>query len=280
MARTCGNDGRAVWEQQAVTAILVVETAVLALLCLFVGGLLRSHAAILRRLHALDGGETRPPMSQEAMTHTAPAYVLGMNGSAASGVEGRPIGATAADVFGTTVDGGAAAIRIGHVPHQTVLVFLSSGCATCQAFWSALGDPSQVHLPLGTRLVVVTKDLAEESPAELMRLRPPALDVVASSRAWHDYSVPGSPFVVSVDGPSGQVTGEGTGMDWAQVSRLLAQATGDVTFLASNDRRVAKPTGDAEREARVDRELMNAGILPGDPSLFPSADPGDRAEAG
>ena len=41
------------------SAILVVETVVVVLLTLLVAGLLRSHAEILRRLHALGAGLDR-----------------------------------------------------------------------------------------------------------------------------------------------------------------------------------------------------------------------------
>ena len=36
---------------------------------------------------------------------------------------------------------------------------------------------------------------------------------------------------------------------------------------------VAKPSADAARETRIDRELHDAGIVPGDPSLYPAATP-------
>jgi hypothetical protein len=58
-------------------------------------------------------------------------------------------------------------------------------------------------------------------------------------------------------------------MSWEQVAGLLAQATGDRAYLVGDASGIGKPVGDVEREARVDRELLAAGILPGDPSLFP-----------
>ena len=95
-----------------------------------------------------------------------------------------------------------------------------------------------------------------------------------SSAAWADYEVPGSPYFVFVDGPTGRVRGEGTGATWKQVANLLAQATGDLTFTAGPDAaRRSKPQSDAEREREIDQQLLAAGILPGDPSLYPDADP-------
>ena len=38
------------------TTLLLVETVVLAVLCVLVAGLLRAYGTVLRRLHELDGG--------------------------------------------------------------------------------------------------------------------------------------------------------------------------------------------------------------------------------
>ena len=57
------------------------------------------------------------------------------------------------------------------------------------------------------------------------------------------------------------------------VANLLAQATGDLTFTAGpGAARRSKPQSDAEREREIDQQLLAAGILPGDPSLYPDAD--------
>jgi hypothetical protein len=117
--------------------------------------------------------------------------------------------------------------------------------------------------------VAVTRDLDEESPATLADLADPRTTLVLSSAAWRDYGVPGSPYVVLVDGPSGEVKGEGTGGSWEQVANLLAQATGDLTYVAEGAGRVRKARRDAEVERDVDAELLTAGIRPDDPSLYP-----------
>ena len=63
-------------------------------------------------------------------------------------------------------------------------------------------------------------------------------------------------------------------MSWEKVAGLLAQATGDRAYLvADTSGRPVKPESDVEREARVDRELLAAGVLPGDPSLYPDGEP-------
>ena len=48
----------------------------------------------------------------------------------------------------------------------------------------------------------------------------PGCEVVASSAAWADYDIPGSPYFVLVEG--GVVTGEGSATRWASVRDLLA----------------------------------------------------------
>lgn len=168
------------------------------------------------------------------------------------------------DVSGETPEGEIVTVRVVDVDHDTLLLFLSSGCETCRAFWQELAGP--VPLPRGTRLLVVAQGADAESPAELARLAAPEVDVVLSSDAWRDYEVPGSPHAVFVDGRTGRVRGEGTGQSLQQVARLLAQSTGDAAFVATPS--ATKPARDAEQEASVDRALLAAGILPGDPRLY------------
>jgi hypothetical protein len=245
-------------------ALVAVETVVLVLLAVLVVGLLRSHAAILRRLHELGVGVADPGGDDRS-----PVRVL-------AGVPepvDRP-SSVAHDLSGRGLGEDVVALRVVGAPHDTLLAFLSSGCLTCGRFWEAFADRRTLHLPPGTRLVVVTKDPAEESPSRLAELAAPGLDVVMSSRAWNAYSVPGSPYFVYVEGRTGRVRGEGTGTTWEQVAGLLAQATGDLTFTAGpTAARRPKTGGDAEREARIDRELMAAGIFPGDPTLFEVSPP-------
>ena len=234
------------------TALAIANTAVLVLVTLLVFGLLRSHAAILRRLHELEGGD------MGSGTDPGPAPVRLEDPFAPA----RPI-------RGVTLDGEQVVLAVSGVDRDTILVFLSSGCLTCHEFWSAFAGDG-VTLPADTRLVIVAKDLSEESPSALAELAPRDIDLVCSSQSWVDYQVPGSPYVIAIRGVDGKIQGEGTGMSWDQVAGLLAQATGDRTYVVDGDLpNVSKPTSDVEREARADRELMQAGILPGDPSLYP-----------
>ena len=250
-------------------AVLVtILTVVVALLALLVVGLLRSHAAILKQLHELGAGVGDP--ARPASVKTPVEFSMQSGLPTLSGDTGFRDGA---DVSGSSVDDDALALRIVGAAHPTLLAFLSSSCLTCAGFWESFAEPDQLLLPESTRLVIVTKDATEESPSAIARLAPPGLPLVMSSAAWADYEVPGSPYFVFVDGPTGRVRGEGTGATWKQVANLLAQATGDLTFTAGPDAaRRSKPQSDAEREREIDQQLLAAGILPGDPSLYPDAD--------
>jgi hypothetical protein len=54
---------------------------------------------------------------------------------------------------------------------------------------------------------------------------------------------------------------------------LLARSTGDAGFVTGAPA-PAKAPRDALQEAAVDRELLAAGIMPGDPRLYGIHDPG------
>jgi hypothetical protein len=263
-----------------VTVLVVAEAFVLALLLLLVAGLLRSHAEILRRLHDLgagregEGGDATPrsPARRQRSTASSDHQFNVLPGIPA------PADGDAAhdhlDLSGRGVADDALSIRVTGVDHATLVAFLSSTCLTCQRFWDAFADPG-LDLPPATRLVVVTKGIDEESPSKVGRLAPQGVPLVMSSEAWADYDVPGSPYFVLVDGPTGRVRGEGTGLDWPQVRNLLGQAGDDADHLDGlAASRVRKPTSDATREQRVDQELLDAGIAPGDPSLHRPAAPG------
>ncbi len=226
------------------TAVLVIESVVLVLLTVLVAGLLRSHAEILRRLHALGSG-----LDTEVGSTSVPIDLR---------ADATATFAPAADLVGAGLRDDALRVAVLGTRHRTLLAFLSSGCLTCRGFWDAFADPPALDLPDDIRLVVVTKDAQDESISALRKLAPPGLPVVMSNAAWTDYRVPGSPYFVLVDGPAGRVRGEGTGADWEQVKNLLRQAADD----ASDD----------GREARIDRELLAYGIAPGDPSLYRTAE--------
>jgi hypothetical protein len=253
-----------------VTAVVVLLAAVVAVQTVLVAGLLRSHAVILRRLHDLGAGVGDPTGAPDP--GRPPAAALPTTAQAA------PTGRAAHDIIATDPAGDAVALRVVGAPHLTVLAFLSSSCLTCSRFWDDLRKPSKVTLPPGARLVVVAKGPESESPSAIADLAPRGITTVLATRAWDDYEVPGSPYVVAVDGPSGRVVGEGTGSSWDQVAGLLAQATGDLAWAgAQGPRRARKPRADAEREADIDAALLAAGVAPGDPRLHQRFDDSEHA---
>jgi len=261
----------------AVVAVLTVAVAVLTLLVL---GLLRSHADILRRLHELDGGleegaSTRAAAAtggRTAARPTGPRTVSREEVTTFPQVQAPPEreGFTdSRDLVGVGVDDDALTIRVTGVEHRTLVAFLSGSCLTCQRFWDAFQKPQKLGLPRDVRPVIVTKGPDQESPAAIARVAPKGVPVVMDTSAWESYDVPGSPYFVLVDGRSGQVQGEGTGIDWGQVKGLLTQVQDDASYAEDLEaRRVSKYRADDERERRVDEELLAAGIGPGDPSLY------------
>ena len=246
------------------TTLLLVETVVLAVLCVLVAGLLRAYGTVLRRLHELDGGVERGAreftLRPAPTTRLAPAPAPAADPAAGAGA------GVGADVAGQTLSGELVSARVVGAEHDSLLLFLSSGCASCETFWTELGRPGAIHLPANTRLLVVPQSPADEDVPRLRELAPEGVDVILSSAAWREYEVPGSPHVVYVDGPSGRVRGEGTGQSLRQVAELLARATGDPGFVTGGAAR--KPHRDREQELAVDRELIANGILPGDPRLY------------
>ena len=249
------------------TALLVVETVILAVLCVLVAGLLRGYASVLRRLHQLDGGEAAPAAPP---FRTAPGIVSpsdGQPGQQSQQIEGRDEWAAAHDIDGVTLRGEIVSVRTVGVPHDTVLAFLSASCEGCAGFWHELAEGGW-NAPGGSRLLVVTRGADAESPSVLSQLCPPEVDLVMSSQAWTDYQVPGSPYVVVTDGQTGRVKGEGSGVSFSQVGGLIRQSIDDGRHPAM----APKPDADRRRERDIDRILLNAGIGPKDPSLFGPAE--------
>jgi hypothetical protein len=258
-------------------AVLVVLLAVVvALLGVLVAGLLRSHAEILRALHEL-GVDLDPARADGVSTAVAAPTARAAPGR--SGTEPGVRSATvpkrpsrdAVDVVGTAPDESAVSIAVTGRPQLTLLAFLSTGCGTCHLFWDAFAA-ADLAVPGDARLVVVTKGTDAESPAMVRKIAPEPVPVVMSTDAWNAYDVPVAPFFVLVDGGSGSVVGEGAASNWEQVTSLLHNALDDAGLLDRKGRLKAgvqpRARADVARERRVDRDLLAAGITPGDPSLY------------
>jgi hypothetical protein len=250
--------------------LVTLLAVVVALLVLLVAGLLRSHAEILRSLHEL-GVDLDP--SGASNVRVGEPRIRSMPVTSGSRKDAR-------DISGTTPTGDALNIAVTDVRHLTLLAFLSSGCSTCLDFWSAFADSAPV-VPGDARLVIVTKGPDAESISAVHRLMPSSLPVVMSSDAWAAYDVPVAPFFVLVDGASGAIVGEGAASNWPQVESLMEQAVADAG-LGTRRRSHApgRPRGDALREARVDRDLLAAGIVPGDARLYRLPDTSGDAPEG
>jgi len=228
-----------------ITVLLLIETALLALVVVFVVGLLRSHAEILRRLAAIDGGG--------AEGRSAPEQTIA-NGTAAF------------DIVGETLAGDSVKVRLGAGSPTTLLAFLSSGCAACGPLWESLDRDARI--PAGARLVIVAKGPEQESMTSLRELAPRAREVLMSTAAWVDYAVPASPHFVLVDGGSGQIAGRGTAASWEQIVSMVERAVSDSSAAGAEGAPRARTT--SERAGRAEQALAAAGIAAGHPSLYPA----------
>jgi hypothetical protein len=256
-----------------VVALSVILGAVVLLLAVLVAGLLRSHADILKALHDLGAGVGDPTgdahIHASGPTQTGPQAVpLTMGPVLAPDRDST----SAPTVAGVTPTGDALAVAPGTAGALTLLAFLSTGCASCAGFWESFRHSERLGLPVGTRLVVVTKGSDREIPGEVAALATPGLTVLMSSEAWTAYEVPGSPFFVLVDGKSGRRVGEGVANHISQVAELVRRAEVDATAFTL-DPRPGRDVGidGPARESANDQELLDAGVRPGDPSLYPTS---------
>lgn len=212
------------------------------MLAVLVVGLLRSHADILRALHRLGAGVGDPAAAtadagaQRSEAGAAPAPLL-----MGPPLPGERSSSSAPDLVGVTPSGDGKAVRVTGVDHRTLLVFLSSGCATCAGIWAALADPPAAGLPGEVRIVAVTKGPEFEISAEVARRAPPGLPVVMSTAAWGDYEVPGSP-VLRPRGRADGSPGRGGGGEPAQPGRR------------------ARPPGQHRRRAALTVEHAGSGV--------------------
>ena len=207
------------------TSLVIVETIVVALLAVVVVSLLRSHAELLRRLP--------DPDEEHEHAHDHEADARGATLPADLPAPKR-IASRAHDVMGSTLDGDQVVVSAAS-GSDTLFAFLSTGCLTCQGFWDGLQPGAREPLPGDTRVVVVVKDPAFESPSRLAKLVPPDVPVIQSSAAWGDFGVQMSPYFCFVDGTTGAVRSEGAAMTWQQVSSLLTDALFDEAAARSRE---------------------------------------------
>lgn len=233
--------------------------AFVAVIVVLAAGLLRSHAEILRALHDL-GVDLDRPMSSTVRAQSSRV------------TQPRAERRTAADIAGVTPSGDATSVAVVGAQHATLVAFLTSGCSTCAEFWSAFSDSDRLRVPGDARLVVVTKGVDGESPGRLRRFTPPAVPVIMSSEAWTAYDVPVAPYFAYVDGPSGEVVGEGAAPSWPHLVDMMEQALADAG-ISTRPHGSRRPRIDRRARERIaDRDLLTAGIEPGHPSLYPATE--------
>jgi hypothetical protein len=230
-----------------VYAVVIALAVIVALLGILVVGLLRSHADILRRLESVGAGleGTHGHSSQIALTRREVAPVPDRR------------------VTGVTPDGEPVVLSLaaGHDP--TLVAFLSTTCSSCTPFWEGLESSSMHFGGHRHRVVVVTMGESEESPTRAMSLARPGIDVVMSSSTWSDFEVPGAPYFVVLEAESGRVIGEGSAMTFESLEEFLTDAANDQKW------DLGQSGGMTNEEDRIDADLRRAGILPGDPRLYP-----------
>lgn len=251
------------------TALVWLLTAVVVVLAVLVVGLLRSHATILAALH--DAGiDLDPDRDHDGPVSPTSPDRADDDPRTGAGVPG-PAGAAgrrAAPLVGRTPEGGTKTVAVDNGT-TTLLAFLTTGCRTCAGFWEALAD--QPDLPDDIRVVVVTKGPESESPAEVAALAPAGAVTIQSSQAWTDHRVPVAPYFVLIDGRRGVVVGEGAAATWDRVQDLLRRALADAGLGEGRIGRrelLGRHRPGTTGRGRVERDLSDAGLDPGDPRLF------------
>jgi hypothetical protein len=164
-------------------------------------------------------------------------------------------------------------MSLGLGADPTLVAFLSTTCSTCTPFWEGLQSSLMHFGGHRHRVVIVTLGESEESPTRAQSLAKPGVDVVMSSTTWNEFEVPGAPYFVLLEAETGRVVGEGSAMTFESLEEFLSDATNDQNWDLQQT-----SGGYASEENRIDAELRRAGILPGDPRLYPKK--GDISEDG
>lgn len=221
------------------TAVVIVEAVVIVLLLVLVAGLLNSHADILRRLDGLEGGTSTEPTQPQQLRTTG----LGQ--------------APAGEITGVDTAGSTVSISLRHGRGETLLAFLSTGCASCRVFWAELASDAALPTP-ETRPVIVTKGPGSESPSKVAELAPKQVRLIMSDDTWDSFKVPLTPYFMLVDG-AGDVIGEGSATNMDHLLGLFRQSAADGSPVRLNTQ---------GREEMTDDRLSSSGVEPGDPSLY------------
>ncbi|MPZ52150.1 MAG: hypothetical protein GEU79_05365 [Acidimicrobiia bacterium] len=237
-----------------VTVIVVILGLAVVFLGMLVVGMLRSHAEILSTLAEIgydtehgngptSGSDRSDQDSRTEHNHTTASVIVG--------------------VSGLTPDGESVALALKGTSGLALLAFLSGTCSSCEVFWQGLDRPENAFGIDGLRPIVVTLGPEEESPTRISDRSNSRVPVVMSTEAWDELGVPGAPHFVLVDTRTGSVLGEGTSNSIDALGDFVRDSLDDLAW----SKRVSRPRADLGRESRVDRELLEAGIQPGDEQL-------------
>ena len=247
-----------------VVALAVVLTVVVALLTILVAGLLRSHADILRALHSLGAGVGDP------VTTEAPGPVpIAMSPP----LPGERNSISVFDLSGSTPSGDGIALSVAGADQLTLIAFLSSGCTSCAGIWKAMVQTPE-ELPQNVRLVVATKGPEFESPPEVAaRASGASFPVVMSTEAWGGLRRCPAPVLRAGRRPAEPP-------HWRGDRQYLPPGPRSRSAGRTRNPRCRHRGCDTEPGVRWSRwpgktandaELIRAGILPGDPSLYPKS---------
>lgn len=240
-----------------VYAVVIGLALVTTLLGVLVMGLLRSHADIIRRLESLgaglDGGHDHGS-SQITLTRRDEGAVRDLK------------------VTGISPNGDPVVTSLTTGPDPTLVAFLSTTCSSCTPFWEGLEASLMYFGGHKHRVLIVTLGESEESPTRAQSLAKPGADVVMSSTTWNEFEVPGAPYFVLLEPGTNRVVGEGSATTFDSLVEFLTDATNDQHWDLSQAGRVD------DEEGRIDGDLRRAGILPGDPRLYPEK--GEISESG
>ncbi len=235
--------------------VVAALTVVVAVLTLFVLGLLRSQGELMRRTAALEAGASSP---------STPVGVVPRPDSIAQ--------STVASIEGVDTGLDPYRLAVGEVPASYLLVaFLSTTCLSCLDIWRDIidGGDDAGRVVAGddvASVMIVLKGREAENLGKAAALATETpVPVVFSGTAWSELAVPGSPYFALIATADQRVVGAGSAQGWGQLRSLASDAMLEIAFA----RKAPSNGRDGYRSIieREDEDLRRAGIHPGHPSL-------------
>jgi len=249
------------------TWVVAALTVVVALLTLFVLGLLRTQAELLRRTAQL-GGDGDVDQQGDGGAASMPDGVVPTPETIAQ--------TSVSAIEGLDLDLEPYALSVRDVPEPYLLVaFLSTTCLTCLDIWRDMIDEGDAaaHVVAGDEaasVMIVLKAREYENLGKAAALAAETrVPVILSGEAWSTLEVPGSPYFALVATKSERVVGAGSAQSWQQLKSLASDGMLEMSIAArpSNGRRRGRG-GYRSIIEREDEDLRRAGINPAHPSLI------------